>query len=1124
MTGVVQDSKGQPVAGAKLWLADRDGLRVDRLSRVYSQTTSDADGRFEFRSKLSGNDYRSFFIHALDGKGRIGWTVPRRLQHLSLDQMHLELQETKDYRGKIVDLSGLPISGASIKPLYFRGNSFQATPHVFYGGYTLLSPEFGKQYEVKTQADGTFILPMVPAGGSVIGLVSSPGFGSPEITWDLSSPVTMRLPRAGGIRGSLVSAEKNAPLAGVELKLQLKSGSGEPGAGSFGVEYSATSQSINDGLFHFKDVPPGKYTIESPLEPTHHYYAETSKPFVVKADETTSGLSIPVRKAIAIRGRIVDSESNNGVEGTQIAISRTTENGRTAWDSSVITKADGFYEIYVKPGRLSVSAFNSPMNYLPGPRLSESKELTEDVRLSDGQLYPASTVSGTVLNEAGKAVPAATVYSLGPSRRGLGQIQTNQEGEFTIQRLYPGVTIPVLARTEDAVTDGPLDIVPKDLKGPIQLTVSKAKVCRVRGMVIDQSGRPIENAQVLIKWQKRYKSNRSQISGVESTLEKRSTDAEGRFESTALWPGQMYRVEVRARGYSFAETEQIVGQPSQTYDFSTIRLVQINRSVAGRVLDSSGQPVENVRVFNSGDAPFPVNVQTDQDGRFQLDKLFGGPIYIFADKPGFRFSGTALTEKDDTVSITLLKKEETLPPTRKPENRLSYDDQKTLARRLLEQLWELPAAKKKTGVSDILKYMASIDLKQALQWSNQFEEGKFNAIVQASAAEFVPESDPEEAIRLIELAGGKTGFETALQLAEKHVNSNPETALRFAELSAKLAESLKGRERISALAKSGGLLLRLGKESAGKPMLEQAAQAAAKLDGQLSNQIFRIVVAAQLAAIDDERALDLLKSIADRNIREGGISRVAVVVGKRDLEKGLSLLASLEAPFVRDQGKLQLAEQIASQRPATAIRLAEETHAKYRAQAFGRLAVKIAPLDKPLAYSLIDRSLRLYLDEPEAFRSWSNFGGRSGFSAWTAIQAKQIGYPDLESVVQRVLAARLSLKEINSPVRLVESRVAAARLLGLVDRATAKQILQAVEPQSHVIGSGYSNTRRQDWYQAWGVVDPNYAVKLFESELAAAKSQSTYDLQKSGLLGLVDLLTMPPQDRTEHFLLFFQGL
>lgn len=1124
MTGVVQDSQGQPVVGAKLWLADRDSRREDELSRVYSQTKSDKEGRFEFRAKLSGNDYRSFFIHALDEKNRIGWTVGRRLQDLPLDQMNIKLQETKDYQGKLVDLSGQPISGAIIKPLYFRGNSFRAQRHVFYGGSTLLSAEYGKQYEVKTKADGTFLMTKIPMRGSIVGIVSAPGFGSPQITWDLSSPVTIRLQRAGEIRGSLVSQDQNAPLSGVNLELQLQPGTGETGPGSFGVEYSATSQSINDGLFHFKGVPPGKYTITSPLKPTQNYYAETKTPIVIKADETVSGLSVPLHKAIAIRGRVINSENNTGVEGIQVVVSRTARSGRTAWDSTVTTKAGGSYEIYVKPGRLRVGVYNPPLKYLPGPQLSETREITEDVRLPDGQLQLASTISGTVVNEAGGAISEATVYSLSPSRHDHEQSQTNAEGAFTVQRLFPGETVPLLARTEVAVTDGPLDIVPKDVKGAIQLTVSKSKAFRVRGNVVDQSGRPVKNAQVLIKWQKPYKSNRVGYTSMGVTLEKRSTDTEGWFTSTALWPGQTYYVEVRAQGYSFGETIKIVGQPNQTFDFPTIRLVQINRSVAGQVIDSSGRPIENVRVFNSGDAPFPVSVQTDNDGRFQLNQLFGGPIFIFADKQGYRFNGTALTENADTVTIQLLKKEEPVSPASKPENRLSYADEKKMARRLLEQLWKLPDAKKKTGIKDILKYMARIDIKQALEWSNQVEKGKYNAIVQESAAKIIQESNPDEAVRLLGQAGGKTGFETAFQLAEKYADSNNKMALRYAELAARLAQSLKGREKISAYTRSGGLLLRLGKESIGKPMIMEATVASEKLDDQLRNTFLRIATAEQLALIDETRALELVKSITDRNNRERGISRIAVVIGTRDLEKGLSLLASLENPLVRDAAKVKLAERIATQKPATAIRLAEETQFKFRAQAFGRLSVKIASIDKPLAYSLIDRSLGLYLDEPKAFVSWSNWGGRSGFSAWAAMQARQIAYPDMESVVQRVLAARLSLKEINSPVRLVESRVAVARLLGLIDRAAAKQILEAIEPQSHTIGSGYSNTRQQDWYEAWGLVDPKHAAKLFEKALSASKDQTTFDLQKSGLLGLVDLLTIPPQDRAAHLLLFFQGL
>ena len=58
----------------------------------------------------------------------------------------------------------------------------------------------------------------------------------------------------------------------------------------------------------------------------------------------------------------------------------------------------------------------------------------------------------------------------------------------------------------------------------------------------------------------------------------------------------------------------------------------------------------------------------------------------------------------------------------------------------------------------------------------------------------------------------------------------------------------------------------------------------------------------------------------------------------------------------------------------------------FRLQADGRSEDEFAPL----GFEQVDRAdgrVEAFLDEAEAFRSWSNFGGRAGMAAWTAAQA-----------------------------------------------------------------------------------------------------------------------------------------
>ena len=71
------------------------------------------------------------------------------------------------------------------------------------------------------------------------------------------------------------------------------------------------------------------------------------------------------------------------------------------------------------------------------------------------------------------------------------------------------------------------------------------------------------------------------------------------------------------------------------------RRQQAGEKVEGTVLDAAGKAVAEARVFNCGDGPAPIETHTDKFGRFRLEGLNRGPIYVFAEKADYRFAGVA---------------------------------------------------------------------------------------------------------------------------------------------------------------------------------------------------------------------------------------------------------------------------------------------------------------------------------------------------------------------------------------------------------------------------------------------------------------------------------------------------
>ena len=91
-----------------------------------------------------------------------------------------------------------------------------------------------------------------------------------------------------------------------------------------------------------------------------------------------------------------------------------------------------------------------------------------------------------------------------------------------------------------------------------------------------------------------------------------------------------------------------------------------------------------------------------------------------------------------------------------------------------------------------------------------------------------------------------------------------------------------------------------------------------------------------------------------------------------------------------------------------------------------------------------------------------------------------------------------------------------AKYLALIDPQTAKRVLQAIEPTSDNIGSGFSGVGRDDWLMAWALADPLHAVELTEKELASAKDNDEKRRAESAVYEMVELWFSLPGERLKN--------
>jgi hypothetical protein len=726
---------------------------------------------------------------------------------------------------------------------------------------------------------------------------------------------------------------------------------------------------------------------------------------------------------------------------------------------------------------------------------------------------PASYVlEGIVVDKSGNPVANAQIYYHSTEMQSPIVSQPNfhsdRGGKFVIKDIPANEKISIRARSQKAAAD-PVTASPADSKGPLRLIVDEATSFALRGRLVNDAGQPVELAEIQLMVNIMFGNW-----GTGFVCGTFKTDTEGKFEVGGLWPGDKYDIQVSAKGYEKYGSRQVTGVAGGVNDFGNIVLIKTGCTVEGTVVDSSGKPVGGVRVFNWGDGPEPIECKSEASGHYLLKGFHSGPVFIFAEKKGYRFTRLRTTADTTGAAVTILRLDEPVPPFQPAQ--LSSEEQREVARTLLEKLW---AGGGKGRSSTAISIMTRIDPDQARQWSKQLG-GKYDRMIRRILAEKIAETDVDEAIGMIG-QDDQSGYSVLKKLADRFASSDPAKARRLIEEAAIRARAMDQPGKMASLAEIGALMLRLGDEDAGRKIVDEAADLAAKSAGSDANGYACSKVAAAVAAYDIDRALEIVDKLGQSRYHDSGRANVAVAGGLRNLDQALKILKDMDNRYA-DRARIRLAYRLASTRPEDAAQIVQTLsnssafgfQRETKAQILRWMASAIATREKPEAFKLIDAAFELYLGPSEG-----DYGDarRATQAAALGMTAKEIGYPDMDSVVSRVIASRATMKHDThpsfSPAAVVDSSVAMAMLLACYDPQTAGQILTSLEPWRDSVGAGYSGVRPDSWLRAWALADPKHALELAKGELAKAKDQRDWDPSRNGLFEMAELWTLSSDER-----------
>jgi len=194
---------------------------------------------------------------------------------------------------------------------------------------------------------------------------------------------------------------------------------------------------------------------------------------------------------------------------------------------------------------------------LPQPILPPSSAPGEDAADPAREDDEPATVTGTVVDVSGRAVPWARITLRDLEGVPVGAGKADQEGHFAVRSSSDSLVM-LLAQADDRrALAGPLDLE----AGP-SLRVVVAPPGRLRGVVVDAHGVPVENAEVVAE-PTRLEERRIPATRALTHVRAR-TDADGRFDLEIATP-DAWTVTASRDGYLEASqvAVQVLGAPRE---------------------------------------------------------------------------------------------------------------------------------------------------------------------------------------------------------------------------------------------------------------------------------------------------------------------------------------------------------------------------------------------------------------------------------------------------------------------------------------------------------------------------------------------------------------------------------
>ncbi len=624
-SGKVVDDAGKPVAGAKVTLyqlmPDAGGQELKKAA-AEEQITKE-DGGFSFSAEtLADKQYQFGMLIARKDGFAISWDN----WDIRKDKT-TELAMSKPYslRGIVVDDADKPVVGAEVRiSMLLLGNP-QSGPEKY---RYLTSIEPLDVLATATDSKGIFVFNNIPAdskaeftvkkaGMATIStfkpqqsLTSAADYNPGQYTVG-SEDIIIVQPAEARIEGKVVEKGTGKGIGGVRLMCYSQTTGGR-----FGVKPVVSK---DDGTFSFEGLETGTYTIRDVTS------REKIAEWVIKpetaaaaAGQTSSGIILEASKGGMLEVTVRDDEKKP-VAGVNVYARMNNDDKQGA---SGLSNSDGIAAIRLAPGEYKLEgAYKEGYSSLREQRTATVED-GKTARL-EIELKANPKITGVVRDPDGRPVAGATlrIYPMGhketnSDKQGKFEIYWNPEQWGDSQKRRPVLVARHREQNLAAVVD-----IEEDTK---TFDVNMSPGIEFSGEVVDSNDEPIAGAKIDVTLS---------ISGRGMYIDTAdvTTDQDGRYEYKAIAEGQRYSVSARAEGYgqSFAEVDADDAFENHL-EIKPLTLKEAALSISGIVVDVNDKPMANAEVSVSGQGQQYRHSTTDANGKFTIDKLCEGQVYVNA--------------------------------------------------------------------------------------------------------------------------------------------------------------------------------------------------------------------------------------------------------------------------------------------------------------------------------------------------------------------------------------------------------------------------------------------------------------------------------------------------------------